>query len=127
MSAAGEDDYEEVDGLPGGVSGEQPVDAFEEVDAVAVLVDAHPIEPRRESRLPVPVQATAVALGGFVTGVLTILLWRRRHGGVALRRASSRGRPRRGVARRGRRPEDRGQVVASRSFLVDVHLLGGRE
>ena len=116
MNGAGADDFEEIDGLPGGIDAE-PV---EEVDGIAVLTQAGPVE-RRPGLLPVPVQAAAVAVGGFLAGVLTIVLFRRRRAVGALAR---RGRTGRWARRRG---EDRGHVVASRSFLVDVHLLGGRE
>ena len=106
-----DDGIEEVDGIA-------EVDGIEEVDGIPVLADVHPIELRRESLLPVPVQAAAVAVGGFLAGVLTIVLFRRRrlgHGGK-----------RRPPRRRGRQQAG-ANVVASRSFLVDVHLLGGRE
>jgi hypothetical protein len=107
------DDYEEV---------VDPAPPYEEVDGVPVPLEIRPVEPRRPALLPVPVQAAAVAVGGFLAGVLTIVLFRRRS-----RRPA---RPmRRGAARRGvrRRVDERSGVVASRSFLVDVHLLGGRE
>lgn len=107
-------DAEEVDGIPGGVE----IDV-EEVDGIAVLDDVRAIEPRRPALLPVPVQAAAVAVTGFLAGLLTIVLWQRR-------RARKTGRlPGRRAARRGDEP--RASVVASRSFLVDVHLLGGRD
>lgn len=70
-------------------------------------------------------QAAAVAAGGFVAGAAVVGLTRRRHGGITLstgraRRPRGRRRSRRG----GRRRQELTQVVASRSFLVDVHLLG---
>jgi hypothetical protein len=112
---AGDEPIEEVDGLPGGIE----LEPIEVVDGVPVLTDGRPVEPRRPSLLPVPVQAAALALTGFFAGLLTIVFVRRRHA-----RRSGRPLSRRGVRRRA---DPRGNVVASRSFLVDVHLLGGRE
>jgi hypothetical protein len=107
--------FEEVDALPGGIEPEP----IEELDGIPVLLEAQSIEPRRPAPLPVPVQAAAVAVTGFFAGLLTIVLFQRR-------RARRAGRPlsRRAERRRG---DSRGNVVASRSFLVDVHLLGGRD
>jgi hypothetical protein len=106
------DDYEVVD----------PAPPYEELDGVPVPLDVRPVEPRRPALLPVPVQAAAVAVGGFLAGVLTIVLFRRRSRRLArpMRRRASR----RGVHRR---EDERNGIVVSRSFLVDVHLLGGRE
>jgi hypothetical protein len=77
------------------------------------------------------VQAAAVAAGGFVAGAAVVgLVTRRQRHSAAL--AKSRGAGRR-LTRSGRR---RGgttaagelvQIVGSRSLLVDVHLLGGRD
>ena len=109
---------EELDGLPGGI---EPDDA-EEVDAVPVFESTAAIEPHRPALLPVPVQAAAVAVTGFVVGLLTIVLFRRRRERRAARRGGRR------PARRDRGGEEpRPGIVASRSFLVDVHLLGGRD
>src|SRR6202022_764028 len=81
------DDYEEV---------VDPAPAYQEVDGVPGPLDMRPLEPRRPALLPVPVQAAAVAVGGFLAGVLTVVLLRRRSRGHA--------RPaRRGAARRGAR------------------------
>jgi hypothetical protein len=80
------------------------------------------LEPQRRGTLPA-VQAAAAAAGGFVAGAAVVGLVNRRHA-----RALARGRARRGL--RGRRAArnagvaDRLQVVGSRSFLLDVHLLG---
>ena len=64
--------------------------------------------------LPSPaVQAAAVAASGLMAGVATV---------AAVRRVRSRGLP---SLRRSRRSR-RAQVLASRSFLVDVHLLDRR-
>jgi hypothetical protein len=91
---------------------------FEEVTGV--------VEPERE-RLPAvsdpaevqrggaaaspAVQAAAVAATGLMAGAVTV---------AAMRRIRTRRRP---VMRRPRRSSRPAQVVASRSFLVDVHLL----
>ncbi|MDQ3091994.1 MAG: hypothetical protein M3R46_10130 [Actinomycetota bacterium] len=57
------------------------------------------------------VQAAAVAATSFVAGLATIAAWKGRH----TRRA-----------RRRRRAKGLGPIVSSRSFLVDVHVLGQR-
>jgi hypothetical protein len=79
-----------------------------------VLAEPRPIDRRREASLPA---AAAAATGGFLLGLATFVLVR------VLRRPRSAAtlRLRRGAAR-GRRVE----VAASRSFLVDVHLLKDR-
>ena len=74
-----------------------------------VLAEPRPIERRVEVSLPA---AVAAATGGFLVGVATFLLVR------VLRR------PRPAQLRLGRRK--RVDVAASRSFLVDVHLLKDR-
>jgi hypothetical protein len=84
----------------------------EEVDAVPVLSDAGTtIEPRRPAGQVVARQAAAVAATSFAAGVATVALAR----ATKVRRARRR-------ARRTMAP-----IVASRSFLVDVHLLGPRD
>jgi hypothetical protein len=89
-------------------------------------------------RLAAPVQAATAALGGFLAGVAVVGLLSRRQGkhrrGALARRALPRRALPRGIRVRRRRPERQGgargvagelvQVVASRSLLVDVHLLG---
>ena len=85
---------------------------IEEVDAVPVLSDAEAaLEPRRPPGQVVVRQAAAVAATSFAAGVVT----------VALARAHK--------IRRARRRSQRtmAPIVASRSFLVDVHLLGPRD
>lgn len=83
-------------------------DEYEAVDAVPVL-DA-PREVQQVSVAPIAVQAAAVAGASFLAGATAIAIVKgRRH-----RRHRIRGRGRR-----------RGQkIVASHSFLVDVHVLG---
>jgi hypothetical protein len=60
--------------------------------------------------------AAIAAAGGALAGVATV---------AAVRAVSSSGTRKRPLGRLVRRP-DRQQVVASRSFLIDVHLLGNR-
>jgi hypothetical protein len=102
---------------PGAVTGDT-----EEVDALVVLPEARALVAETPARTMVPVaQAAAVAAGGFVAGAAVVGL-------VSRRRA----RPRRRLTAR-RRSKDRArggelwQIVGSRSLLVDVHLLGGRD
>jgi hypothetical protein len=65
---------------------------------------------------PLPAQVLAVAAGGFLAGAATFALVRRRRARVATLRS-----------RRERGPVgELVQIVGSRSLLVDVHLLGGR-
>ena len=59
--------------------------------------------------------AAIAAAGGVLAGVATVAAVR------AVGAATSRGNGSRGLLRRRERPA---KVVASRSFLVDVHLLG---
>jgi hypothetical protein len=78
-----------------------------------VLAEPRPIERRVEVSLPA---AVAAATGGFLIGVATFLLVRvlRRPSPAALRLGGGRG--------RGKKVD----VAASRSFLVDIHLLKDR-
>lgn len=90
-------------------------DDVEVVDALPVGAAAAPLpEPERSTGLlpatPVAVQAVAVAATGFVAGAATIAVVRRRRHKKALKRSKS-------VRRQ------LGEIAASRSFLVDVHLL----
>jgi hypothetical protein len=85
------------------------------------------IEPRSSQSLALPVvQAAAAAAGGFVAGAAVVGLAHRRARRAAL------GKPRRTAlsltrgARSQARGGDLGQIVGSRSFLIDVHLLGER-
>ena len=80
----------------------------------AELAEPRPIERAQPASLPA---AVAAATGGFLLGVACFLLvrvLRRPRAAQSLRLGSSRG--------RGRRAE----VAASRSFLVDIHLLKDR-
>ena len=83
-----------------------------EVDALPVLAEPVTIEPQRPPA-PVAMQAAVVAATSFVAGVATI--------------AVVRSHPLRRLRLGRRRRRDLGRVVASRSFLVDVHLLDGRK
>ena len=79
-----------------------------------VLAEPRPIERRVEVSLPA---AVAAATGGFLLGVVTFLLVR------VLRRPAS---PSLAPPRRRARPGKKVDVAASRSFLVDIHLLKDR-
>jgi hypothetical protein len=70
------------------------------------------LEPRRRLllALPLPRRPVAVAASGVTAGAVVVAL-------------ALRGRRRARLGRRGRR-EMRRSVVGTRSFLVDVHLLG---
>ncbi|MEA2408101.1 MAG: hypothetical protein QOE69_2220 [Thermoleophilaceae bacterium] len=80
-----------------------------DVRPLPVLAEARPVERRVEVSLPA---AVAAATGGFLLGVATFLLVR------VLRR------PKPVALRLGRRKKS--EVAASRSFLVDIHLLKDR-
>jgi hypothetical protein len=113
----------------------------EEIDALPVLADepavlrAYPLPAApatywRSTSVAIPaVQAAAAAAGGFVAGAAVVRLVNRRH------RVSSLSSPRRrrtlGRGSREKRAASKAgelvQIVGSRSLLVDVHLLGGRD
>jgi hypothetical protein len=90
---------------------EYPQDAAE---ALPVLADVRVIEPQPDPAVPA-VQAAAVAGASFVVGAATIAALRRHRNRPPTRR-------RRRAAKRNP-SEVVGEVVSSRSFLVDVHLL----
>jgi hypothetical protein len=92
----------------------------EEVQMTEQLVEAQPVRPlpvRAESRTIEiwgrEFSPLAVAAGGAAAGVAAVAVARAARSPRAGRRA-----PRRGLFRR------REKVVSSRSFLVDVHVLG---
>jgi hypothetical protein len=92
------------------------VDAASEeeiVDGFPVLADVRPIEPAPVAQLGA-VQAAAAAATGFVAGAATLALVKR-HSARKLARGG-RGTPRRAI--------DLLPVVGSRTFVVDVHLIG---
>jgi hypothetical protein len=91
-----------------------PEEQQAEVRPLPVLAEPRPIERARPVSLPA---AVAAATGGFLLGVACFVLvkvLRRPRAAQSLRLGGPRG--------RGRRTE----VAASRSFLVDVHLLKDR-
>jgi hypothetical protein len=85
----------------------------ERVDGVAVLEEQPPPEQQRGSvsLSPAVVQTAAVVGVGMVAGATAMALVKRRHA--------------RRLARRRRRIL--APVLASRSFLIDVHVLGERK
>ncbi len=107
----------------------------EEVDAVVVAPAPRALTERRDARAVVPaVQAAAVAAGSFVAGAAMMGVAHRRRRRRELVRAGARRGLGRGGGRRaasgGRGSRSMGelvQIVGSRSLLVDVHLLGGRD
>jgi hypothetical protein len=111
---------EEVDGLP--VLAGQP-----QVLGQPASTGSLPGERRSGAAVLPAVQAAAVAAGGFVAGAAVVGLMHHRQ-----RRSAALTKGRKGMRELGRRGTGRGgkagevaQIVGSRSFLVDVHLLGG--
>jgi hypothetical protein len=80
-----------------------------EVRPLPVLAEPRPVQRRPEVSLPA---AVAAATGGFLLGIATFVLVR------VLRR------PKPIAVRLGRRKK--ADIAASRSFLVDIHLLKDR-
>lgn len=112
----------------------------EEVDALPVLADAPGVvsaypfagalaSDRWASVAVIPaVQAAAVAAGGFVAGAAVVgLVHRRNRHGMVPARGRRAGRARRRAGRTTPSASELVQIVGSRSLLVDVHLLGGRD
>jgi hypothetical protein len=87
--------------------------AEETVEGLPVLADVRAIEPASRATLPA-VQAAAAAATGFVAGAATIALVRR-HSTRKLARTQRKA---------PKRPMDMLPIVGSRTFLVDVHLIG---
>ncbi|HEY4825596.1 MAG TPA: hypothetical protein VIH85_02460 [Solirubrobacteraceae bacterium] len=83
----------------------------EVVDGLPVLAEVRTIERASPASLPA-VQAAAAAATGFVAGAATLALVRRH----SARKAARKSGPRRAV--------DMLPIVGSRSFLVDVHVIG---
>jgi hypothetical protein len=95
-------------------SNEDEIEVVEGVPVPAVTPGpAGEIEPVRPAAPLVVKQAAAVAATGFVAGAATIAVARVAQGQRRKRRARKRG--------------ELVKVVASRSFLVDVHLLSPRD
>lgn len=92
-------------------------------DLLPVLAEVRTLQPEAPAALARPgvaspaVQAAAVAATGFVAGAATVALARRR---AARKAAPSR-------RKRKRNGTDLIEVAASRSFLVDIHLLSPRD
>ena len=84
---------------------------FETVDAEIVVAgdSTRAVEPSRRA-LPPAAMAAGVAVTGMAAGMVTVAAVQRH----ATRKAAK------------RRRKALGKVVASRSFLVDVHVLGDR-
>ena len=86
----------------------------ETVDGFPVLAEVRPIE-RASSAVALPaVQAAAAAATGFVAGAATVAIVRRRSARKLAR--TQRSVPRRAV--------EALPVLSTRTFLVDVHVLG---
>jgi hypothetical protein len=85
----------------------------EEVDGVPVLADVRTVTPAMTSVIGAA-QAVAVAATSFAAGAATLALVRRHGARKQLKRAASR------PARRG---GEALEIVASRRFMVDIHLL----
>ncbi|HTU84404.1 MAG TPA: hypothetical protein VMF57_02455 [Solirubrobacteraceae bacterium] len=85
----------------------------EVVDGFPVLAEVRTIERVTPASLPA-VQAAAAAATGFVAGAATVALVKRRAARKTVR--NGKGGPRRAV--------DMLPIVGSRSFLVDVHVIG---
>ena len=83
-------------------------DEVEIVDGLPVVAEPQGVEPAARPLVPAR-QAAALAATGFVAGAATVAVVHRRRARVSRRR-------RRKVA-------GLGEIVASNSFLVDVHLL----
>jgi len=88
----------------------------EVVDGLPVLAEVRTVERAAPATLPA-VQVAAVAATGFVAGAATVALVKRRTTRKMVR--SGRGGP--------RRPADLLPIAATRSFLVDVHVIAKPE
>ncbi|MDQ6835383.1 MAG: hypothetical protein M3016_04275 [Actinomycetota bacterium] len=100
------------DAAPAGDVDRSPVSDVEEVvDGLPVLAEVRTLQPSSSAALPA-VQTAAAAATGFVAGAATLAIVRR----LSARRVA-----------RARLVQRRGPgglpVLASRSFLVDVHLI----
>jgi hypothetical protein len=94
--------------------GEELAELEEEtVDGEAVLSDVRTLAPAATGVLPA-VQAVAVAATSFAAGAAMLALVRRHGARRQLKRA---------VSRPVRRPDDVFEIVASRRFMVDIHVL----
>jgi hypothetical protein len=87
---------------------EEVVQDAEVVDGLPVVTEAGVLEERPAAALA-PVQVAALAATGFVAGAATVAVVSRHRTKKALKKS--------------RRSGPLGEIVSSRSFLVDVHLL----
>jgi hypothetical protein len=83
-------------------------DEGEVVDGLPVVAEPRTLEPAGRPLVPAR-QAAALAATGFVAGAATVAAVQRRRARVG--------------SRRRRRKGGLGEIVASNSFLVDVHLI----
>ncbi len=83
------------------------------VDGVPVLAEVRPLQAAAPTLLPA-VQAAAVAATGFAAGAATLAL---------VRRHSARKLDRKRMLGQRRRAAEPLPILATRSFLVDVHLI----
>jgi hypothetical protein len=81
----------------------------EVVDGLPVIAEPRAVEPSARAAVPAR-HAAALAATGFVAGAATVAVVHHRRGRVLPRRKR-------------RRKAGLGEIVASNSFLVDVHLL----
>jgi hypothetical protein len=98
---------------------EREPEGFEEIDAVAVLADEGALTPRvnpTAAGTVVAKHAAAVAATSFAAGVATVAVLRGARAMRARRRVRSRN-----------KAQQLAPVLATRSFLIDVHLLGSRD
>ncbi|HXC45875.1 MAG TPA: hypothetical protein VNU24_04655 [Solirubrobacteraceae bacterium] len=91
---------------------------IEEVDALPVLAPESTSQVVLPRQAGLTVQVATIATGGFVAGAVVAGVLGRRHRKVLARRAGG------GLSRRKRATKELVEIVASRSLLVDVHLLG---
>jgi len=108
------------DVVEGSVEGEEEEAPREEPSphaaAPAPFTPAAPLTERRPAGELVRTQAAAVAATGFAVGAVTAVALSRRRTRKAAAKQRTGGKGKRELA----------NVVASRSFLVDVHLLGNK-
>jgi hypothetical protein len=93
--------------------GPAPEPDVEIVDGLPVLAEVRTVERAAPAALPA-VQVAAVAATGFVAGAATVALVKRRAARKLIRSSRS----------GSRRAADLLPIAASRSFLVDVHVIG---
>jgi hypothetical protein len=126
-------DDRELGGEPPGEN--EQIDALPVLAEPATVVRTYPFSgelSRGPSVAMLPaVQAAAVAAGGFVAGAAVVGLVTRRQRQAAVQPKGRHAGRRLGRARRRRRSasaaDELVQIVGSRSLLLDVHLLGGRD